>query len=122
MHSRKWVCALQELRISQLVKMVCICLGNTSTLTIRQGLTSDRPILDIYQGNDESFKQTNFVAPLTSGFYVRFDGVFDPDSRLAIAYAAFSYMSKLKIKQICHGSERNINSIHRLLYWPGIPV
>lgn len=72
--------------------------GNQSTLILRQGLTSDRPMLDIYHGGNanDSDRLDKFVAPLTLGFYVRFNGVFEVESRLAIAYTAFSYMSEFR--------------------------
>lgn len=66
--------------------------GNASILILRQGLTSDRPLLDNYVApSSNAFVAKSFVAPLTVGFYVRLNGVFDADSRLAIAYTAFSY-------------------------------
>lgn len=75
-------------------------MGNASSLTIRQGLTSDRPILEIYQSPaEESLPSTSFITPLTSGFYVRFNGIFEMESRLAIAYTAFSYMGKSDLGQ-----------------------
>lgn len=35
------------------------------------------------------------VVPLTQGFYISFRGIFTPESRLEIAYSAFSYKGEL---------------------------
>lgn len=75
--------------------------GNTE-LVIRQGPTSALMPLEIirYPINQlQPVKVREHVAPVTSGFHVSLRGMFGPTSKLAIAYAAFSYVGKNKKKQ-----------------------
>ncbi|XP_031625338.1 uncharacterized protein LOC116342012 [Contarinia nasturtii] len=69
-------------------------MGNTSSVIIRDGSTSDSTMLKQYgwpiQTADGKFQ--SFVTTLSSGFYIAFNGVFTPKSRFAIVYTAFSYM------------------------------
>lgn len=68
-----------------------------SELVIRQGLTSDRNMVEMLTSTDAFNPSTSktFVVPLSSGFYVSLRGTFGPDSKLAIIYTAFSYMGEL---------------------------
>lgn len=78
-----------------LTKIRTIFVGPNSVLTIREGTTSDNPILDEISDNFSQSSPKSFVAPLLSGFYVHLrSGNFFPESRLAIVYTAFSYTSK----------------------------
>lgn len=70
---------------------------STSEITILQGTTSDRPLLERLESSaDESVSSRNLVIPITSGFYVRLKGKFNSLSRIAIIYTAFSYSSKFE--------------------------
>ncbi|VEN52584.1 unnamed protein product, partial [Callosobruchus maculatus] len=66
----------------------------TTELTIRQGLTSNQPYVEVLKypmAHYVSPRQKEHVVPITQGFYVRLRGVFTPQTRLAIVYAAFNY-------------------------------
>lgn len=68
-----------------------------SEITILQGTTSNRPLLERLESSDgESVSSRNLVIPITSGFYVRLKGTFNSLSRIAIIYTAFSYSSKFR--------------------------
>ncbi|XP_014211178.1 uncharacterized protein LOC106641309 isoform X2 [Copidosoma floridanum] len=68
--------------------------GNTE-LIIKQGPTSALMPLEILRHPVSQLqppKLLSHIAPITSGFHVSLRGSFGPNSRLAIAYATFSYM------------------------------
>ncbi|XP_012154412.2 CUB and LDLa domain isoform X1 [Megachile rotundata] len=68
--------------------------GNTE-LVVKQGPTSALLPLEILRHPASQIQppgHREHVAPVTSGFHVSLRGTFGPSSRLAIAYAAFSYM------------------------------
>nr|CAI5831952.1 unnamed protein product [Callosobruchus analis] len=68
--------------------------AGTTELTIRQGLTSNQPYVEVLKypmAHYVSPRQKEHVVPITQGFYVRLRGVFTPQTRLAIVYAAFNY-------------------------------
>jgi hypothetical protein len=70
-------------------------MAETSDITIIQGTTSDRPILERLESSTlQSVSSRNLVVPINAGFYVRLRGKFNAESRLAIVYTAFSYSSK----------------------------
>lgn len=70
-------------------------MASKSEITISEGITSNRPQLEhIESSPSQSMTSRNLVVPVTSGFYVRFRGKFNAESRLAIVYTAFSYSSK----------------------------
>lgn len=70
-------------------------MASRSEITILQGTTSDRHVLETLKSSKtKSVSSRNLVVPITSGFYVRLKGKFNADSRLAIVYTAFSYSSK----------------------------
>lgn len=69
-------------------------MADTSALVIRQGLTSDKPEIEMITYPAKNLNETNVVVPLSTGFYVHLKGVFGIDSSLAIIYTVFSYMSK----------------------------
>lgn len=77
------------LRVDAFEKM-----AGASELVIRQGLTSDKPEIEMITYPAKNLNETNVVVPLSTGFYVHLKGVFGIDSRLAIIYTVFSYMSK----------------------------
>lgn len=66
-----------------------------SELVIKQGLTSDRPELERLAYPNKSKNGTSLIVPVTTGFYISLKGIFGQDSRLAIVYSVYSYMSKL---------------------------
>jgi hypothetical protein len=73
-----------------------------SEISIHQGTTSDRPILEVVRSSPgKSISSRNLIVPLSSGFYVHFYGKFNTQSRLAIIYTAFSYSSKLALRHFC---------------------
>jgi hypothetical protein len=66
-----------------------------SEISIHQGITSDKALLDVLRSSPYySVSSRNFVVPFSAGFYVRFRGQFNADSRLAIVYTSFSYSSE----------------------------
>lgn len=67
-------------------------MSNDSKLIIRQGITSDRDVLDVINANTTRSKM--HVVPLSSGFYVSLRGSFGVHSKVAIVYTAFSYLGK----------------------------
>lgn len=70
-------------------------MASKSEISILQGTTSDRPVLETLRSSlTTSVTSRNLVVPITSGFYVHLKGKFNVDSRLAIVYTAFSYSSK----------------------------
>lgn len=72
-----------------------------STLVIRQGLTSDSPLLDQFEWHSNGTKPLkNYMTSLASGFYISFIGLFDSDTELALAYTAFSYMGESLLSTI----------------------
>lgn len=71
-------------------------MASKSEITILQGTTSNRPVLETIESSSVgSVSSRNLIVPITSGFYVRLRGKFGVESRLAIVYTAFSYASKL---------------------------
>uniref|UniRef100_A0A336LJM0 CSON003691 protein n=1 Tax=Culicoides sonorensis TaxID=179676 RepID=A0A336LJM0_CULSO len=68
-------------------------MAGPSELVIRQGLTSDKPEIEIITYPTKNLNRTSVVVPLSTGFYVHLRGVFGIDSRLAVIYTVFSYMN-----------------------------
>lgn len=81
--------------------------ADTSNVIIREGTTSDSPILKEYSWPFELTTTENplaiekpfqsFVTTLSSGFYIAFKGTFSSESRLAIVYTTFSFMGNVDI-------------------------
>ncbi|XP_011502025.1 PREDICTED: uncharacterized protein LOC105365530 [Ceratosolen solmsi marchali] len=70
-------------------------MAGTTELIIKQGPTSALIPLEILRHPVSRLrppKLKEHIAPVASGFHVSLRGSFGPNSRLAIAYAAFSYM------------------------------
>ncbi|XP_063227011.1 uncharacterized protein LOC134533420 [Bacillus rossius redtenbacheri] len=67
-------------------------MGGGTELTIIQGLTSEQPVLDMLRYPMAGSRGRELVVPISDGFYVSLRGSFGPASRLAVIYAAFSYM------------------------------
>ncbi|CAG9865067.1 unnamed protein product [Phyllotreta striolata] len=93
--------------------------AGTTELTIRQGVTSNQPSVEIlrhpmvHYGNS---KQVEHVVPINQGFYIRLRGIFTPKSQLAILYAAFNYKDCFGGSDfLCH----NLRCISILLYCDG---
>lgn len=62
-------------------------------------MTSTQPAIEVLRHPKQRYnspKEVEHVVPISQGFYVSFRGVFTPESRLEIVYAAFSYRSKPK--------------------------
>ncbi|XP_029676589.1 uncharacterized protein LOC115243600 [Formica exsecta] len=69
--------------------------GNTE-LIIKEGPTSALMSLEVIRHPSsqlQSFRHREHITPVTSGFHVSLRGTFGPNSHLAIAYAAFSYIN-----------------------------
>lgn len=76
--------------------------ADTSSVIIREGTTSDSPIVKEYNWPSELTATDNplaterpfqsFVTTLSSGFYIAFKGTFSQESRFAIVYTIFSFM------------------------------
>lgn len=79
------------LRVETFEKM-----AGVSELIIRQGITSDRPIMQRITNPNTGFNETSWILPLSTGFYVSLKGVFGTESRLAIIYTVYSYMSEFQ--------------------------
>ncbi|XP_037038315.1 uncharacterized protein LOC119075855 isoform X2 [Bradysia coprophila] len=79
-----------SLRVESFDKM-----GSKSILTIKQGMTSDRPDMEtvISSHQSTSLPAKTFLVPITSGFYVSLRGAFSHESVLALVYTTFSYMN-----------------------------
>ncbi len=68
--------------------------GPKSILTIKQGMTSDRPDMETINSLQSTLLTAKtFLVPITSGFYVSLRGAFSHESVLALVYTTFSYMS-----------------------------
>nr|XP_023018488.1 uncharacterized protein LOC111507426 isoform X1 [Leptinotarsa decemlineata] len=68
--------------------------AGTTELIIRQGITSNQPSVEILRHPATPYglsKQVEHVVPIVQGFYISLRGIFMPESRLAIVYAAFNY-------------------------------
>lgn len=107
---------LQKTHISLKVETF-VNMAAKSEITIIQGITSDRPVLETIESSSlKSASSRNLVVPITSGFYVRLRGKFNSESRLAIVYTAFSYASKLIIVDllVLRNAIRSSNILSRL--------
>lgn len=71
-------------------------MGPNSMLTLVQGTISDNAILDVVRPSS-STNGKSYVVPLTSGFYVHLRATFGFISRMALVYAAFSYLGKYQL-------------------------
>ncbi|CAH0555023.1 unnamed protein product [Brassicogethes aeneus] len=68
--------------------------AGTTELAIRQGLTSSEPVIESIKQSLFNFataKEKEHVVPIKQGFYITLKGLFKPESKLAIVYAAFNY-------------------------------
>lgn len=77
-----------SIRVAQFEEM-----GPKSTLSIRQGLHSEAPLLEsvtTFQHHKMPRGQ-EYVVPATNGFYIRLIGYFNNRSHLAIIYTTFRY-------------------------------
>ncbi|KAK9886047.1 hypothetical protein WA026_014831 [Henosepilachna vigintioctopunctata] len=66
--------------------------GNTE-LTIRQGSTSDGPIVEVLRHPISQYiePQKEHVVPISEGFYIGLKGMFKSASKMVIVYTAFNY-------------------------------
>ncbi|XP_054261630.1 uncharacterized protein LOC128985784 isoform X1 [Macrosteles quadrilineatus] len=73
-------------------------MAGSTELVVRQGLTSEGPILETVRhpvaqlGPAHARTRRENILPLNVGFYVSLRGTFSSMSRLAIVYTAFTYM------------------------------
>lgn len=77
----------------------CFTTAGNTELIIKQGPTSALMPLEVLRHPVSQLQPPRLrehLAPVTSGFHVSLRGSFGPNSRLAIAYAAFSYMGKTR--------------------------
>ncbi|XP_044272200.1 uncharacterized protein LOC123016062 isoform X2 [Tribolium madens] len=88
--------------------------AGSTELTVRQGLTSDGPVVENLKLSLPLFytqKNREHIVEISQGFYIRFKGLFGPQSRLAIVYAAFNYNECLSGSDfLCH-NKRCISSL-----------
>lgn len=70
-------------------------MAGVSELVIKQGVTSDSKELERITYPNGNRNSTAWIIPITTGFYISLKGVFGQDSRLAIVYSVYSFMSKL---------------------------
>lgn len=79
-----------SLRVEEFQRM-----ASHSNMVIRQGATSDAPIIeDVFWPNNGMSKE-NHIVPILTGYYIRLKGVFGMSSKLAIVYSVFNYLSKI---------------------------
>ena len=82
-----------SLRVETFEKM-----ASKSEITILQGTTSDRPLMErVVSSLNVDVQSRDVVVPITSGFYVRLRGKFNSESRIAIVYTAFNFGSKFAV-------------------------
>ncbi|XP_008198359.3 uncharacterized protein Culd [Tribolium castaneum] len=88
--------------------------AGSTELTIRQGLTSNGPVVENLKLSLPLFytqKKREHIVPISQGFYIRLKGFFSPQSRLAIVYAAFNYKDCLSGSDfLCH-NKRCVSSL-----------
>ncbi|XP_066260851.1 uncharacterized protein Culd isoform X2 [Euwallacea similis] len=69
--------------------------GDSTELSIRNGSTSLDAIVEILKyppfNQFNNLRQKEHVVPINQGFYISLRGSFNPQSQMAIVYAAFSY-------------------------------
>ncbi|XP_066155187.1 uncharacterized protein Culd isoform X2 [Euwallacea fornicatus] len=69
--------------------------GDSTELLIRNGSTSLDPIIEVLKYPPpiqfNTWRQKEHVVPINQGFYISLRGSFNPQSQMAIVYAAFSY-------------------------------
>ncbi|XP_058462956.1 uncharacterized protein LOC131437553 isoform X2 [Malaya genurostris] len=75
-----------SLKINTFEKM-----GPSSMLTMIQGTTSNNAVLDVIRSSTPR-NGRNYIVPLTTGFYIHLRGIFTIHSKMALVYAAFSYL------------------------------
>ncbi|XP_068897152.1 uncharacterized protein Culd, partial [Tenebrio molitor] len=83
-------------------------------LTIRQGLTSNGPLVENLKLSMTHFylsKEREHIVPISQGFYIRLKGLFLPESRLALVYAAFNYKDCLAGSDLLCHNKRCISSL-----------
>lgn len=65
--------------------------GPDTELYVHEGSTSNGPVIERLEGLDQ-IGRNQHITTVSKGFYIRFKGSFQMDSRLAIAYTAFNYL------------------------------
>lgn len=100
-------------------------LAGSTELVVRQGLTSEGPILDTIRhpvaqlGPSHARQRKENILPLSVGFYVSLRGTFSSISRLAIVYTSFTYMGEafiISLQLLDHNnSSKNIFQLKALL-------
>lgn len=93
--------------------------AGSTELTIRQGSTSNGPVVEnlkLSPAHIHISKEREHIAPTSDGFYISLKGVFGPESRLTVVYAAFNYKDCLSgYDFLC----RNLRCISSLLNCDG---
>jgi hypothetical protein len=88
--------------------------AGSTELTIRQGLTSNGPLVENLKLSLTHFylsKEREHIVPISQGFYIRLKGLFLPESRLALVYAAFNYKDCLAGSDLLCHNKRCISSL-----------
>ena len=93
-----------------------------TTLDIRQGLTSQSPLVETLISDVVSSPTTmssEYLVPSDIGFYVRLRGRLSSEFKMAIAYAAFTYTGNLTLLlDLSHQLMKFCS--HRMLYYEGL--
>ncbi|XP_076265978.1 CUB and LDLa domain [Rhynchophorus ferrugineus] len=88
-------------------------------LVLRQGLTSSEPAVEVLRYPLSRFnplEEKEHVVPINQGFYINLRGLFKPQSRVALVYAAFNYKECFSgLDFLCH----NMRCISTLLNCDG---
>lgn len=85
-----------------------------STLKIHEGLTSQSYLLETISSNKThkgSIHSLEYVVHLSMGFYIRFQGYLNNESKIAIVYSAFRFDSCIPIKDYQCANGRCIKPI-----------
>ncbi|XP_030768359.1 uncharacterized protein LOC115891900 [Sitophilus oryzae] len=88
-------------------------------MVLRQGLTSSEPAVEVFRyplSRFNAMDEKEHVVPINQGFYINLRGLFKPQSRVALVYAAFNYKECFSgLDFLCH----NMRCISTLLNCDG---
>ncbi|CAL4118348.1 unnamed protein product [Meganyctiphanes norvegica] len=75
-----------------------------ASIEIRQGLTSDDYLLETITGGEKQTTSKEHVVSVDTGFYVRLQGFFSRDTKVAIVYTSFSVLGNCyaMTDHMCH--------------------
>ncbi|CAH1122587.1 unnamed protein product [Ceutorhynchus assimilis] len=93
--------------------------AGTTELILRQGVTSSEPTVEVLKfpiSQFRSSKEKEHIVPIEEGFYISLRGLFKPESKVSIVYAAFNYKDCFSgLDFLC----RNLRCISALLNCDG---